>query len=202
MTEETPKKEPKPKGKRKAKSTANRSNRRKDRAQPKKQGDESRARASSDPGEAVKRMMEDAEREAKIARIIELMESKALSITGAAQIAEVSRQTLYRWMAADSQLSDDLRRAYDAGTDLLKDKAAERGLAMSDNLLLNTIKGRDPSWRDVKIAAPSFMPPQAAIDPNAITIPVDRLTPDELRQMRAIAQRLHASENKREPLRL
>lgn len=167
--------------------------------------DTPRARAK-DPDNFIQNLQADAERELKKARILDLMAEAAMSVTGAAKEAEVSRQTVYRWCADDPTFARDCELAYQAGTDALKDEASRRAMAGSDQLLINAIKGRDASWRDTKVApfslAQVMAQPANALSPDAVAVPISRLQPEELAALRKIAERIEREDAERKPLTL
>src|SRR5438046_2635871 len=72
-----------------------------------------------------------------------------LSIVKAAAAANVSRQTVYNWRRDDPEFARDWDDAYEAGTDLLEDKAQDRALDGSDLMTIFLLKGRRPQrYRD------------------------------------------------------
>ena len=56
-----------------------------------------------------------------------------MSMTAAARAAGVARCTLYAWQANDPKFREAIADAIEAGTDLLEDALAGKGLAMDDH---------------------------------------------------------------------
>lgn len=122
---------------------------------------------------------------AQKALIIDLVAEESLSYSGAAKRAGVDRVTLWRWRKSDPVFAENLAAAYDEGTDALKDTAVKRGKAESDFLLIRSIMGRDPSWRDPKYNVVRTEPRA----PGDVTLNLDDCTPDERLALRRMAER-------------
>jgi hypothetical protein len=134
----------------------------------------------------VGELQRDLERQALKERICEIMASTGASMVKAAKVCEVDRKTIYSWRNLDPAFAAAIKQAYDDGTDFLKDEATERGVKGSDFLLVQTIKGRDPSWRDPKIIAQMNPGPPSL---NSVSIDLTDLTLTEREALRSIAKR-------------
>lgn len=114
----------------------------------------SRARAREEKPDPIAAMQANAERDAKKARVVELVETESLTFSGAAKRIGIGRTTLHRWRQDDPAFDAALKEAYEAGTDTLEDKLTERAKAGSDHLLLEAVRSRRPAWRNPKYHVP------------------------------------------------
>jgi hypothetical protein len=74
--------------------------------------------------------------------------AKAGTITAAADLTGVDRQTVYNWRNKDKKFASDMAAALDNSTQILEDEAYRRAMGKSDLLLMFLLKSRDPKYRD------------------------------------------------------
>jgi len=136
-------------------------------------------------------MQRNAERDAKKAQIIELVETESLTFSGAAKRAKIGRRTLYDWRQADPAFDAALKEAYEAGTDTLEDKLTERAKAGSDHLLLEAVRSRRPAWRNPKYYVPPNFPQTTG---GGIRDLLPMLSPRLLDEIEAELERMQAAD--------
>lgn len=69
---------------------------------------------------------------------------KGLSVSGAGNVAKISRTTAYRWQREDEAFAEAWDDALEGGTDLLEDILLQRAKEDSDTLGIFLLKARRP----------------------------------------------------------